>query len=70
MHIVNSIGSEISINAVRIILDNLFEQGVITAEQNVLLRAAISDKCYMDIPPIIRNRVRASVFKNMLITCI
>ena len=70
MHIVNSIGNEISVNAARIILENLNEQKVITDEQNVLISTAVSDKCYADIPPIIRNALRASIFKNMLVACI
>lgn len=70
MHIVNSIGTEISVNAARIILENLNEQKIITDEQNVLISTAVSDKCYADIPPIIRNALRASIFKNMLVACI
>lgn len=70
MHIVNSIGDEISYNTSRIILENLFEQNIITAEQNALLCTAVSDKCYADIPPIIRNRLRATIIKNMLVSCI
>lgn len=70
MHIVNSIGNEISVNAARIILENLYEQNVINADQNVLINTAVSDKCYADIPPIIRNALRATIFKNMLIACI
>lgn len=70
MHIVNSIGTEISENATRIILENLNEQEIITDEQNVLISTAVSDKCYADIPPIIRNALRASIFKNMLVACI
>ncbi|MGN0174099.1 MAG: CtsR family transcriptional regulator [Acutalibacteraceae bacterium] len=70
MHIVNSIGDEISVNSARIILENLFEQNIITAEQNVLISTAVSDKCYASIPPIIRNTLRASIFKNMLVACI
>ncbi len=70
MHIVNSIGNEISVNAARIILENLYEQNVINADQNVLINTAVSDKCYADIPPIIRNALRATIFKNMLVACI
>ncbi len=70
MHIVNSIGSEISFNSARIILEHLHEQGLISDVQNVLLLTAISDKCYMDVPPIIRNDLRATLFKNMLVACI
>lgn len=70
MHIVNSIGNEISVNASRIILENLHEQNIITAEQNVLISTAVSDKCYADIPPIMRNNLRAAIFKNMLVACI
>lgn len=70
MHIVNTIGNEISINAARIILENLYEQKIITEEQNVLISTAVSDKCYASIPPIIRNVLRASIFKNMLVACI
>ena len=70
MHIVNSIGREISFNSARIILEHLHEQGLISDMQNALIFTAISDKCYMDVPPIIRNDLRASLFKNMLVACI
>ncbi len=70
MHIVNSVGDELSVNTARIIIENLLEQEIITAEQGILISTAISDKCYSDIPPIIRNTLRASIFKNMLVACI
>lgn len=70
MHIVNSIGDELGVTAARIILENLLEREIISEEQSILISTAISDKCYSRIPPIIRNEVRATVFKNMLVACI
>ena len=70
MHIVNSIGNEISLNASRIILENLLEREMINADQFALIHTAISDKCYINVPAIMRNELRATIFKNMLVACI
>ncbi len=70
MHIINSIGNELNTNTARILLNNLALEDLISKEAANLIGAAINDNCYQDIPPILRNKVRAAVFKQMLVSCI
>ena len=70
MHLINSIGDELNANAARIILSNIASEGLISTEAALLIETAMSDKCYSDVPPVLRNNLRASLFKQMLIACI
>lgn len=69
MHIINSIGSELNTNTARILLQNLHSEGLISDEAAMMISAAISDRCYQDIPQQLRNRLRASIFKQLLAAC-
>lgn len=68
MHIVNSIGDKISESTVKIMLSNLNVQKILSDDSVRLMRSALSDKSYVNVPPIFRDALRASVFKNMLLT--
>lgn len=68
MHIVNSIGDKLSSSSAVIMLRNMKESGIISAYDSALMSAALSDKAYGDTPPQKRNSLRASIFKNLLIT--
>lgn len=70
MHLVNSIGDEISRNTARVLIDNLSSQGIIPKGAADLIDAASDDKCYSMVPVELRNKLRASVLKQMLITCV
>lgn len=70
MHIINSIGDELSMNTARVLLNNLLLDGLIDERTAVLISTASSDKCYADVLPESRKRLRAAVFKNMLASCI
>lgn len=70
MHLVNSIGDEISLNTARVLTENLSSQGIIPQGAAALIEAAVSDKCYTAVPVELRNRLRAAVLKQMLITCV
>lgn len=68
MHIVNSVGNRLSASSAAIMLRNMTDSGVISAYDSALMGAALSDKAYGDIPPGNRDMLRASIFKNLLIT--
>ncbi|MCR5636780.1 MAG: CtsR family transcriptional regulator [Clostridiales bacterium] len=67
MHIVNSIGVRLDNASACAIIDNLSAQGVIDEKSSALMKAALSDKAYAEIPVIYRDVLRAAIFKNMLI---
>ena len=68
MHIVNSIGDKLSSSSAAIMLRNMKDSGIISAYDSALRSAALSDKAYGDTPPQKRDSLRASIFKNLLIT--
>lgn len=70
MHIVNSIGCSISSAAADIILHNMTEQQMISQYDQALIAAAVSDKAYGNIPQELRDTLRASILKNMLVTIV
>ena len=49
-------------------LRNMKDSGIISAYDSALMSAALSDKAYGDTPPQKRDSLRASIFKNLLIT--
>ncbi len=68
MHIVNSVGDKLSASSAAIMLRNMKDSGIISAYDSALMSAALSDKAYGDTPPQNRDSLRASIFKNLLIT--
>jgi len=70
MHIVNSIGGGISFTSAATILDNMAENGMIDSYEKTLIKSALSDKAYKDVPQEYRDTLRASVMKNMLATLV
>lgn len=68
MHLINSIGDSMDENTCRANIQNLYARGILPQQTAQVMSAAISDKAYRDIPQELRNTVRASVFKQMLIT--
>ncbi len=67
MHLINSIGSRLDAATAAAMLRNLEQQSILSAETARLMSAALSDRSYRDIPPELRDFVRASIFKNMLL---
>lgn len=67
MHIINCIGEAIDSLSVRAILRDLIMRGFTDEKTGRLILAACSDSSYREIPVELRDRVRAAVFKNMLI---
>ncbi len=66
MHIVNSIGEELVPAAAEAILQSMVYQGFITKQAAGIMGAALSDRSYREIPPEMRDRLRASLLKQML----
>ena len=66
MHVVNSIGEELVPAAAEAILQSMVYQGFITKQAAMIMGAALSDRCYRDVPPEVRDRLRASLLKQML----
>ncbi|MDO4153616.1 MAG: CtsR family transcriptional regulator [Clostridia bacterium] len=67
MHLINSIGDKIDEKACRANLQNLHARGLLSDQEVSVMYAALRDNTYRDLPPDARDRVRASIFKQMLL---
>ncbi|MBQ2943250.1 MAG: CtsR family transcriptional regulator [Ruminococcus sp.] len=70
MHIINSIGNELDNITAQIMINNLKSASIINDEAARLLLSAGAERTLGAVPPLLRDKVRASLFKNMLITMI
>lgn len=68
MHLINSIGEKIDEKTCRAHLLNLHDRGLLSEQQVVLMLAATAGYTYRDIQPELRDKLRASVLKQMLIS--
>ena len=66
MHIINNIESILSSKEVDILISDLLSYSVINAKEAKLLKVATNDKV-LELPPGIKDEVRARIFKNMLL---
>jgi transcriptional regulator CtsR len=67
MHIVTSIGDNISQQSSHIFINNFIDYNVISEREGWLMKAATSDKALVSVPPEQRGYLRANLLKNMLI---
>ncbi|WP_099204485.1 CtsR family transcriptional regulator [Scatolibacter rhodanostii] len=67
MHIINSIGDRLDAGTARAMIDNLYQNQLVTAEEGGLIKAAISDRALSPLPKEWRDEVRASIFKTTLL---
>lgn len=67
MHLVNSIGDEIDEKTCCANLENLCSSGVLTRKEARLIFSALRDQVYRDIPKELRGKLRAAIFKQMLL---
>ena len=67
MHVINSVGDTLDQATLRAYLVNLHGNGLIDSGTAKLLLAAVSNASLHDVPQEKRDRVRARIFKNMLI---
>lgn len=68
MHIVNSIGSSIDATSARILLDNCLRASLVSEDAVKLIFAAISNHVLSVVEPVYRDRLRAAIIKQMLLT--
>ncbi len=70
MHIINSIGTELDNITAQIMIKNLQSGSIISNEESRLMLSAGSDRSLSLVPTSLRDKVRASIFKNMLLSII
>ena len=70
MHIINSVGSELDASTARILIENSRQAELISNEAAELMQAAISSPVMHEIPPILKDSVRAAIIKQMLLSLI
>lgn len=70
MHIVNSIGAELDNITSEIMIKNLLSSSIISSEAARLMLTAGADRTLQGVVPSQRDRVRASIYKNMLLALI
>ena len=68
MHIINSIGDSIDSMSTRIVIENCLEAGLISAEIARLMAAAVSNTVMQTVPPVLKDNLRATILKQMLLT--
>lgn len=68
MHIINSIGLTLDKSTAEIMIKNMYSQSIIDERIAKLLLSAMSERVYADISQEQRNRLRARIFKNMLLS--
>ncbi|NMB34330.1 MAG: CtsR family transcriptional regulator [Clostridium sp.] len=68
MHIINSMGDNISQQSAHIFINNFVDYDVITKKEGLMLKAATNDRTLSGAPAVIRGFVRASILKNILIS--
>ena len=68
MHIINVIGDRLDENTARVLLENLCYDNFLHREQLQLILSALPDRLYKTISREQRDKIRANIFKSMLIT--
>ena len=66
MHIIKNIGNELSSNEVDVLISDFLSYDLITAKEAKLLKVATSDNV-LSLTKDIKDKVRARIFKNMLL---
>ncbi len=67
MHVVNAVGSTLDAATARAMLRNLLESNIMSESDASLIAAALSEQSLSAAPREYRDRLRASLFKNMLL---
>ncbi len=70
MHIINSIGEVIDPLSTRIVIENCLQAEIIDKKQADLMYAAVSNTVMQTVSPAIKDYLRASLLKQMLLTLI
>lgn len=69
MHIISSMGNQITAQEVSIFISNFLSYDMITKNEAKLLKVATSDNV-LTIEPRYRDELRANIFKNMLLNLV
>lgn len=69
MHVIANMEEEITAGEVDIYLSNFLSYGMISEKEAKLLKVATSDNVLV-VSPEIRDRLRANIFKNMLLNLV
>ena len=67
MHIVNAVGDDLDAGTARAMTENMALSGLLDGYAAALIQAAVSEKTLSVIPKESRGKVRAAIFKNMLL---
>lgn len=67
MHVVNTIGNSIDESSCRAHIYNLNYQDILPADISRMMLAATDDRCLREVPPQLKDKVRAAIFKQMLL---
>ena len=70
MHIIKSIGDELDNITAQVMINNLKSASIINDETARILLSAGAERTLSSVPPALRARMRASLFKNILITLV
>ena len=68
MHIINSIGDSIDSMTTRIVIENCLEAGLISKDTARIMAAAVSNTVMQSVPPVLKDMLRATILKQMLLT--
>lgn len=68
MHIITSIGDKLSQHTCEIFIQNFIDYNIINEQEAGLIKAATSDKVLAAISPDIRDEIRMTILKNMLMS--
>lgn len=68
MHFFYAIGDDTDERTVKAYLSNLMGNGLISEREAQLVSAAVSDSALSDLPPTMRNSVRAQIFRHILLS--
>ncbi len=68
MHIINSIGESIDSMSTRIVIENCLESRLVDNDTARLMVAAVSGSVMQTVPPVLKDRLRAAILKQMLLT--
>lgn len=69
MHIISNMEERITAGEVDIYISNFLSYGIISEKEAKLLKVATSDNVLI-IPPEMRDKLRANIFKNMLLNLV
>lgn len=68
MHLINNIGNELDEGTGRAHIYNLNYQEILSSQQAKLILSAINESCFKQLPSEYRDKVRAAIFKQMILS--